>query len=581
MNKKVSLLKTCVAVSIANMISVPALAATITVTSASDVDNTGCTLREAIISLNSEALEVGCTNSGGSFGAVDNIVFDAMTFPAAVTTSITLDGTKGPLSFTAGKIVAINGLGAEVIAVDGNNGTRVFDVSGGIVNISNITITGGSAATQGGAVLVSGGSLGLANTNVTANQADGSGGGVVLQGTSTASLTNVNISGNSATGQGLVNTHPTGGLKIEDSASAWVSESTVSQNTMTGISVSASGRLTLLDSEVSQNTGTGIVLHGTSEPNASPTEPVSFCTVTLRNSKISDNVGSGISSYYCHMAMENLIVSDNDQSGVLATSANTITLQNSEISNNGAGGIIGAGRSSASTGGLYPAAPVRMFVKNTTVSGNKSNGGIDITIGSLDLTSSTVSKNEASRGGGLRVGDQGNVQMVNTILSGNTAPNPGAEVYMFSYASFTSLGSNTLGTAAKPYSETVAGPAADQFGLIGDDFDMTTDGQFATLSEALMATLSDNGCQTPVGVSGSKVCTRTHGLVVESLALDTANATYCGTGTDVTTDQRGEPRITGICDIGAFEGFSNFTQANEQVLKVVIPVKGKAVSFEL
>ncbi|GHA00539.1 hypothetical protein GCM10008090_06730 [Arenicella chitinivorans] len=564
------------------MISAPGHAATITVTSQSDTDTAGCTLREAIISLNLETLENGCANMADGFGVADSVVFDPVVFHTMGITNIVLDDSKGPLSIVAGKNVAINGLGVDAIAVDGDEETRIFDVSGSILSISDISLTRGSTATRGGAVLVSGGgSLSLTNANVTASQAGVSGGGIAIEGGSAVTLLNVEISQNSAAGQGLVNLDPTGGLLVDDTSSAWLSESTVSSNDSVGISVSENAQLTLIDSEVSQNTGEGIVLRGISELEATPSNPVVFCSATVTNSKINTNVGGGVFSNYCNLDLTNLIVTDNGGSGVFASSATTISLRNSEVSNNGMGGIIGVGRSSASTGGLYPAAPVSLSIVNTTISGNSGGSGLDVTDGSVFLASSTISKNAANQGGGLRIGSLGSVQMANTILSGNVAQNTGAEVYMSGYSGFTSLGSNIIGSASKPYEESVSGPSADQFVLVNEDFNAAVDGEFAAFSSELFGALEDNACQSSVGVSGSSECAKTHGLLKGSLAIDTGNATHCGTGTPVIIDQRGESRLGGACDIGAFEGVITSGHLSEQGLRFVIPVNGKAVNIEL
>jgi CSLREA domain-containing protein len=239
-------------------------AATITVNTATDetTDNTTCSLREAVISANSDsnAAEDACTAGSGA---------DIINVPAG-TYNLTGAGCEdaaatGDLDVT--RAVTINGAGAATTIIDANDTDRIFDLfsNNGLftVTISNLTIRDGTAQTgqapcapggNGGAIQVGFGvtlnlndsivetSLadeggGIYNNNVLNvdestirnNIANTSGGGVCNTASVTATITNSTISGNQAgvfpstEGNG-------GGLANDNSATLTVVNSTISGN---------------------------------------------------------------------------------------------------------------------------------------------------------------------------------------------------------------------------------------------------------------------------------------------------------------------------------------------------------------
>ncbi len=115
---------------------------------------------------------------------------DTVDFAPGLSGTITLTG--GVLSIT--QSVTIAGPGAGVLTVSGNNTTTVFDIAPSVANqdvtISGLTITGGSATTNGGGILAAGvlRSLTLSGDTITGNQVTlgptnaGGGGGVYVNG---------------------------------------------------------------------------------------------------------------------------------------------------------------------------------------------------------------------------------------------------------------------------------------------------------------------------------------------------------------------------------------------------------------
>src|SRR5262249_47529533 len=96
-----------------------------------------CTLRQAIDSANNDATPSGSNCTAGS--GADTISFsNLLTFPAHITLTagelgITHDTTiQGPDPTDPGKVI-----------VDGNNVTRVFEMTDANVTLSGLTVTGG------------------------------------------------------------------------------------------------------------------------------------------------------------------------------------------------------------------------------------------------------------------------------------------------------------------------------------------------------------------------------------------------------------------------------------------------------
>ena len=138
---------------------------------------------------------------------------DTIDFAPGLVGTLTL--TSGELSI--GRNLTITGPINGRLIVSGNNASRVFNISGGTVNISNLTTSNGRAAgangvngnlapgfpggdMQGGGIFNSG-TLTLMNCTLNGNAAtggSGNGGGIFNQGT--LHLINCTLSGNSAAG---------------------------------------------------------------------------------------------------------------------------------------------------------------------------------------------------------------------------------------------------------------------------------------------------------------------------------------------------------------------------------------------
>ncbi len=168
----------------------------------------------------SSAISVTNTNDGGAGSLRAAIAAAApgetINFAPGVTGVITL--TTGEL--LVNKDLTINGPGARLLTVSGNNSSRVFHIQAGTVHLSGLTISNANAASSGGGI--SGGDVLTLDACVVSNNSAPDGGGIHFSG-ATLTITNSTVSGNTAT------TTSGGGITITGDA-ADITNSTISNN---------------------------------------------------------------------------------------------------------------------------------------------------------------------------------------------------------------------------------------------------------------------------------------------------------------------------------------------------------------
>ena len=111
-------------------------------------------------------------NDNGALGGGNRIVFS--------------NSVIGTVSLTGGELVistnvTIAGPGADVLTVSGNNASRAFHVSNGIVNASGLTIADGNASIGGG-IFQNSGTLNLTQCVISNNISGSFGGGIAASG---------------------------------------------------------------------------------------------------------------------------------------------------------------------------------------------------------------------------------------------------------------------------------------------------------------------------------------------------------------------------------------------------------------
>jgi CSLREA domain-containing protein len=395
-----------------------------------DPDNGNCTLREAIESADQDVSEDACRRGNGA----DVIKLRRGTYELSVPGveapgSTEIDNNYGDLDVGVVGTSPLKIVGHKRgTTVDGNDHDRVFQVwSVGTTTFDRLTITDGAAVNRGGGVSVIDDSKArFKRTRITQSTAsDGDGGVSVLPGAQ-ATFDRVSIREN-AVPSGRVG----GGLGVFGRAELDRTRVTGNEAELGGgvfvytdFAPDPAGVAILKRSRISQNDaflrGGGIATGADSR-------------LTLSQSTVdrNDAVGSGGG---IHIDRGSLVV-------------NATTLAGNEAGQEG-GGISGAGD---------PSAPISMRVTNSTITGNVAGaegGGISAgTFGQKKIVSSTITDNEAERGGGILgpfVTTNLPVELKGTIVAGNTArsPNPtnGPDCLFLTSESGMSLGHNLIGT---------------------------------------------------------------------------------------------------------------------------------------
>ena len=433
------------------------------------------------------------------------------------------DGLQGQITLTTGEIainhsIDIEGPGADVIQVSGNQNGRVFNVAanqtvsissltmkdgkrtsvddygGGIYNSGTLTLNdcvvsdntsigrGGGAfngsvltlndcifinntADQQGGGIWSNGPLTMNGSNIVHNAANhpspvGLGGGGIVNYFATLTATNCNFSDNTAAGAG-------GGLDNNNGVSASLTGCTFTNNTGAdggGIADASSGNLTLTDCTVTGNTANGVGFAG----------------------------GGIVSS--------------------LGVNGTTLTIVSSTIAYNSTTGSTSPG------GGIYTGRVT--VLTNDTIAGNVAGtGGGIFSFASLTAVSCTIAGNSASgNGGGLDVTSIATLR--NTIVAQNTA----------------ATGNDIFGAVVPTSDYNLVGDGNGSSGLI-DGVNGNQVGFYGTIDPLL----DPNGLQDNGGP------TQTIALLAGSPALNAGAPDLLGS-----SDQRGVPRSGGV-NIGAFQ----------------------------
>ena len=152
-----------------------------------------CSLYNAILSANGEeqieplnSCENGDEAVDETQTGTDTITLD---FSGSDEATITLTST---LSITSA--VVIDGAGFEI---SGDDSYQIFNIDGGSLEISSLTMTAGSSESNGGAIAVSNGSLSMNNSVISNSASVGHGGGIYAD-NSDVVITNSAITGNTA-----------------------------------------------------------------------------------------------------------------------------------------------------------------------------------------------------------------------------------------------------------------------------------------------------------------------------------------------------------------------------------------------
>jgi predicted outer membrane repeat protein len=460
-------------------------------------------------------------------------------------------GLSGTITLTTGELdvnqdVTLEGPGASVITVSGNNASRVFNIGKFTVSISGLTISDGSVPNVYGGGINNLGTLTVTDCTFSNNSASG-GGGIYNDGPLT--VTDSTFSGNSASNPNY------GGGGIDNRSTLTVTDSTFSGNYGAanggGGGILNAGMMTVTDSIFNGNSlttygaGGGIFNEGTSTSavfdstfsgnSASGQGPASGFILDTGGAIYNGGPLTVIDCTFAGNSANNAGAGGGIANGLRGTLAVTdSTFSGNSANNGGIGGGINdlgtltitdstfSGNSAVDGGGINNDGT--SAVNGSTFSGNSASfgGGIE-NGGTLTITASTVSGNSVSKangGGGIYNLPSGStVKIRNTLVAGNSSQSGGPDVA----GPLTSLGHNLIGDGA-------GGSGYAVTDLVGTS---------ATPIDPMLGTLQNNGGPT-----------WTMALLPGSPAIG------AGALTDMEWDQRGPgyPRtINGTTDIGAYE----------------------------
>ena len=548
--------RTAVSVAVSHAIAVNAFGAVYVVDDPGDNSPAGdgkCTLREAVVSHNSQIANADCT--------VPDTNSSSITFANTITADTTISLTQGQLSFSR-DLVVLGPIPAnpsddllKVSQTTANN--RVIDINNGSgnagpnISFANLHFADGDAAGFGGGILANYGTqLSLTDCTVSDNTSNLYGGGIAVTNASQVSLERTNIEYNSASLHG-------GGVSV---TSASILESDNSR----------------FDGNTSSDNGGGISLTGASTAMLSGSSDVTYNNAFNHGGGIwaistssARMEGGSISHNKSYVAAGGVHLEGNSQLVI----SDVVASQNFSSGNAGGVNIIGGSTASVANSAFY---------ENDAFEGA---GGAFAVVGlnsSLGATNSTISINTAAgAGGGIYVSDNGSfslnhVTMVanrsdlsggaiglyvsasgelgNSIVMGNTATGAGKEVDVNSQAfGMTYKGVNFLGESSNTSSESFS------FSLPGGSNILATSDSNTpmSLTEVLDRALKFNGGKT-----------KNHALLKGAAPIGKADFSLCEP-----LDQRGFERDSGFftpiaaangkiavvnfgegaCDIGAVE----------------------------
>jgi len=590
--------RSCIAAVLAQTIATPAVqASVVTVNAAIDSPNDGCTLIEAIQTVETGiGSDPGAQEIGGCIRVESgNTTRNRIELPANSTQSLTAGFAGNPNLFTGLPLIrsefSIRGNGSTIQRAPGSADFRLFGILGeGRLALSDITLSGGKLDNFGGGAIyvAAGADLDLEfDAVITGNSAEN--GGAIFSLGAVNLFNDSQITGNSASlnGGGIYLKNETGDARL---LSPNVS---INNNTATnggGVAVSEGASLDLfrgvISNNTAQNSGGGIAVENAVLSGSGGT--IQGNSATTFGGGISLYAESSVNSI---IRIRSITVSGNSalSGGGVMVNAETgavfsLQLQDSEVVSNNAN--FGAG--------LF-ARKSDLNISDSSISGNSasnSGGGIRLFFSNAEIDRSTIFDNTAPSGGGIYSSSVNRVvEIVNSTLSANSSSRGAAinnNVSTIELTNSTVFANYSEDNGSAIYStrttdlifqnSIVAGSNGPNCELL-DDFG----GVPLNLQLDRSNIIDDSSCGTMVRQVDPKLLplannggtTLTHLPDTNSPAIGNGNRTACNGDLVQSLDQRGEIRSNTDCSIGAVE-----LPFQQQMFVVPLP-NGKSVVFGL
>jgi CSLREA domain-containing protein len=359
-----------------------------------------------------------------------------------------------------------------------------------------------------------------------------------------------------------------------------------------------SGSLSGTSGRIYNATGGNLTVSNVSVMNSGDSLPGvwNVGTVTVQNSSITNNKGSGIYNDQGNVTVINSMITDN-RGGVsndrgtanvsfstmarntgpgFSNTAGNATLDHVTITDNTRTGFRadGAGVWSWSDGTPGPTVNItNSVIKNNTIDGENSAGGAIVNYSAtMNIGNSAIIGNQSvdSNGGGIF--NAGVMSITNTTISGNTSALDGGGIYARGNTTLNhvTLSRNTANRGGGVFRDASSAPVVNLHGsTIGDNTAVSNPDALAVFTSQGYNLIENTTGTTFTGTTAGNILGRDPGLVPArlvdgtevvplqpgSLAVDTADPANFPA-----TDQRGTPRAqdgnmdgSSLPDIGAFE----------------------------
>lgn len=470
---------------------------------------------------------------------------------------------NGAGTMNVNRIVVRNNTASGDAADDGGGG---FFNQAGILNIRNSeiadNIADGASGSGGGIFNNENTTLNVRNSSITGNTASRAGGGIETIAGTTVNLLDIDLSSNStaaAPGNG-------GGLHVTSDGNVTIFGGTVNNNFAAsegGGLWNGTGTMNVTGTTIDGNTADG----DAADNGGGGLFQLPGGTLIVKNAIITNNDATGASGSgggilnTSVLEVSNTMISGNSASraggGIEGTDGSTATLDRVRLTNNSTAAAPGNG------GGVHITAAGDMDITNSVVSGNTASnegGGLWNGAGTMNVLRTTVDNNDAPEGGGI-FNNGGTVNLSISTISTNT--NDG----LFNQGTFnveaTTIALSDVGvvqeTGAITFSSSIIADNTTNFilnaGTINsDDYNLVG----ADAGNVFPAQANDiEGADPMLGpLQDNGGLTETHEVLCGSPAINSGNPA------NRQRDQRGERVAFGQRDIGSYEQQADCSTAN-------------------